>query len=68
MSKVSIITANLHEACSHDTVNRSTVALWFKWFQEGIRLMEGDVCTSHLSTAMYNALIVIVYMLLDEDG
>ncbi len=25
-----IITANLHEACSRDTVNRSTVARWFK--------------------------------------
>ncbi len=27
---VPIIIANLHEACSHDVVNHSTVAQWFK--------------------------------------
>ncbi len=44
---VLIITSHLCEACSHVAVNCSTVARWFKWFQEGSRSMEYDACTGH---------------------
>ncbi len=62
-----IITANLCETCSHDTVNCSTEARWIKWFQEGRRSMADDPHANGPSTAIDNTLIVIVSTLLDTD-
>ncbi len=62
-----IITANLQEACSHDAVNLSAVAQWFKRLQEGRRLMEDDAPTASSSATIDNTLIAVVSTLLDED-
>ncbi len=62
-----IITANLREACRHDAVNCSTMARWFKQFQEGRRLMENDACTGCPSTAIDKNLIVIMFTVLNKD-
>ncbi len=62
-----IITANLCKACCYDTVNCTTVARWFKRFQEGRRSMEDDAHTCCPSTTIDNTLIEIVSMLLDKD-
>ncbi len=60
-----IITADLCEACSHDALNHSTVARWFKQFQEE-RLTETYVRTGCPSIAIDNTLIAIVSRLLDK--
>ncbi len=62
---VPMITAYLHEACSHDAVNRSTVTQLFKQVQEKRRSMEDEVCISHPSTNIDSTLNVIVSTLLD---
>ncbi len=64
---VPIITANLRETCSYDAVNCSTVARWFKWFQEGKRSMEDDAWTGHLFTTIDNTWVAIVPTLLDNN-
>ncbi len=62
-----IITANLCETWSHDAVNCSAVAWWFKQFQERRRLMEDDAHHDCTSAAIDNTVIAIVSMLLNED-
>ncbi len=63
-SLVPTVTPNLYEASSHDAVNHSTVARWFKWFQKGRRLTDAP---TGRSPAIDNAFIVIMSTILDKD-
>ncbi len=53
--------------CSHDTVNCSTVAQWFKQFQVGRRSTEDYAHTSRPSATIGNTSIVILFTLLNKD-
>ncbi len=53
---------------SYDAVNHSTVARWFKQFQEGRRSIEDNVHTGRPSTSIDNTPIVIMSALLDKGG
>ncbi len=63
---VPIITANLQETFSHDVVNHSIMARWFKCFQERRRLIKDDAHASCPSATIDNILIATVSTLLNE--
>ncbi len=60
VNTVPIIAANLCEACNYNAVKCSTLARWFKWFQEEKWSMEDDARTNCYSATIDNTSMVIL--------